>query len=115
MSTPPNDILTAALEIFREQGYNGATLSLIASRSRTDLNSLAAQYPDKSNVLAALLAANSPLDDLLLALDSVEGDNADDIVRDAMRRMVKAFERHEAFIELAALDMQANNGAFLAN
>src|SRR5579859_8098061 len=116
-STSPTKsvILDAALSVFREQGYSSATLDQIAERAKTAPGELRAHYADKGSLLSALLAQHSPLDDLLTALDAVEGDSAEDILRDAMRRMVKVFQQDELFVELAAIDIQFNNGAFVSN
>ena len=107
-------LMAAALEVFREYGYGSTTLELVAQRSKTPLDQVRQQYADKDKLLAALLSTYSPLASLLHALDSVEGDSAEEIVRDAMRRTVKAIQQHEQFIELAAIDLQVNNGNFLA-
>jgi hypothetical protein len=53
--------------------------------------------------------------DLETALDSVEGDTADEIVRDAMRRAVKAIQDNASVIERAARDMQMNSDALLSS
>ncbi|MEP7287440.1 MAG: TetR/AcrR family transcriptional regulator [Chloroflexota bacterium] len=107
-------LLAAALEIFREQGYVGATLEQVAQRAKLDLTDLRSQFADKSSLFTALFAAHNPIKDLLSALDSVEGESTEDIVRDVMRRMVKVIEQNEAFLELAAIDIQANNGALVS-
>jgi len=43
-----------------------------------------------------------------------ESAEADEILRDAMRKMVKAVQHHDEFLELAAIDMQVNNSAFVS-
>jgi hypothetical protein len=53
--------------------------------------------------------------DLETALDSVEGDTADEIVRDAMRRAVKAIQDNASVIERTARDMQMNSDALLSS
>jgi AcrR family transcriptional regulator len=108
-------LLASALEVFREQGYAATTLELVAERSKISLPQLQQQYADKDRLLAALLATYSPLPALLAALDDVEGESAEDIIRDAMRKTVKAIQQNEQFLELAAIDLQVNDGNFMAN
>ena len=108
-------LMSVALEVFRDYGYNATTLELVAQHAKMPLDKLRQQYADKDRLLAKLLTTYNPLPALLDALDSVEGDSAEDIVRDAMRRTVKAIEQHKPFIELAAIDLQVNNGNFLSN
>jgi AcrR family transcriptional regulator len=115
MSTAQSDLLVAALDVFRTQGYAATTLEQVAQEARLDVGAVRAQYADKGSLFAALLANYSPLHDLEAALDGVQGDTADDIVRDAMRRIIRAIQDNKRFMELAALDVQANNGAFLAS
>jgi AcrR family transcriptional regulator len=109
------DILEAGFAVFTEQGYPAATLDLIAARAGLDLAALQARYADKDAILNALLASYSPLPDLKAALAEIGGDSAEEMIRDTMRRMVTVFDAHQAFLDLAALDVQATNGAFLAN
>ncbi|HLY26990.1 MAG TPA: TetR/AcrR family transcriptional regulator [Aggregatilineales bacterium] len=108
-------LLSAARDVFHEQGYAAATLELVAARSKVSLKSIQHDYPDKSQLLAALLAAYSPLDDVLAALEQAEGDTAEDLIRSAFRAMVETAEKHDDFWELAALDMQATNGSYLTS
>lgn len=108
-------ILNAALDVFREQGYSSATFEQVATRARIEPDKLRAQFADKGGLLSGLLAEHSPQDSLLEALDAVEGESAEDIVRDAMRRMVKVIQQDELFVELAAMDVQFNNGVFVSN
>jgi AcrR family transcriptional regulator len=115
MSAAQSDLLAAALDVFRTQGYAGTTLEQIAAEAHLDVGAVRAQYADKGSLFAALLASYSPLRDLEAALDGVQGDTADDLLRDAMRRLIRAIQDNKRFLELAALDVQANNGAFLAS
>jgi AcrR family transcriptional regulator len=108
-------LLTAALDVFRSQGYAGTTLEQIAQEARLDVGAVQAQYADKNSLFAALLNTYSPLPDLEAALDAVQGETADEILRDAMRRIIRAIQDNKRFMELAALDVQANDGAFLAS
>lgn len=115
MSAAQSDLLAAALDVFRTQGYAGTTLEQIAAEVHLDVSAVRAQYADKGSLFAALLARYSPLHDLEAALDGVQGDTADDLLRDAMRRLIRAIQDNKRFLELAALDVQANHGAFLAS
>src|SRR5258708_31833571 len=108
-------ILDASLDIFREQGYSGATLDQVALRAQIEPSKLPDHFADKGALLSGLLAAHSPLENLLAAIDAVEGESAEDILRDAMRRMVKVIQQDELFVELAALDVQFNSGVLISN
>src|SRR5690348_16932931 len=119
-SKPPASVdpalISAALAVFRAEGYGGATLDQIARQANIDPDTLLAQYGDKATLLTALLTANSPLPNLESLFDAAPGadEPADELLRDVMRRAVKAIDAHPDFIDLVAVDMQATNGAFVA-
>lgn len=108
-------LLAAAREVLREQGYAALTFSAVAVQARTTPESVEAAFGTRDRLFNDLLRAYSPLPDLEAALDSVAGDSVDELLRDAMRRMVAAADKHADILELAVLDAQVNNGAFLAS
>jgi AcrR family transcriptional regulator len=110
---PADEVLTAALEVFRKEGYGCATLEQIAQQARVDPAHLRVNYADKSSLFSALLAAHSPLGDLESALEGVEGETAEEILRDTMRRVIKILQHDPVFLELAAMDVQMNNASFM--
>lgn len=110
----PQNILIAALHVFREEGYADTTLEKVARHAKVDPTQLQAQFKDKEGLFTALLRAYSPLEDLLAALEAVEGNSAEDLIRDAMGRMVKITQQHDDFFELVIIDTQINNGTSIA-
>ena len=114
-SSVPVNLLQAGLDVFIENGYSGVTLEQVAARAQVDVSTLKAQIPDKETLLHTLLKTYSPLDAMRAAIGSVEGESAEDIIRGAMRRLVQIIDEYPAFVDLAAIDVQANNGAYLAS
>jgi AcrR family transcriptional regulator len=112
---PPDALLAAALDVFRERGYTETTLDLVAQRAQVDPDRVRARFAGTDQLLAALLKAYSPLPDMEVALDSVAGESAEELLRDALHRLVKVAQQHTAFFELALMDAQVNKGAFLGN
>lgn len=108
-------LLDIALTIFRERGYADTTLEQVARRAGIPLAAAQAVFSDKDQLLNALLDEHNPVADMETALDGVTGDSADELFRDAIRRMVKIADQHSVFFELAILDAQVNNGAYLGN
>lgn len=115
MPSPRETLLNTAFDAFREQGYANVTLEEITRRAKVDPTVAAKEFPDKNSLLFALLKAYSPEDELSAAIESASGESAEEILREAMRAMVRVATKHEAFFELAVLDAQVNNGTFLAN
>ncbi len=101
--------------MFRTSGYGGASLEQVAQSGGVDLASLEALYPDKGSLFAALMEKYSPVNDLHVALDQVQGETADEILRDLVQRLVAVIAANRAFLDLAAIDVQANNGGNLGN
>lgn len=108
-------LLSAAREVLREQGYAALTFSEVARQAHTTPQAVEAAFGTRARLFHDLLQAYSPLPDLEAALDAVEGESADELLRDAMRRMVAAADKHADILELAVLDAQVNNGTFLAS
>ncbi len=104
-----------ALDVFRSCGYGGASLEQVAATAGVSLESLRAVYPDKDHLFAALIAKYSPVDAVNSVLDEVQGETAEEIVRDLVHRLVSVFTADRAFLDLAAMDVQANNGANIGN
>jgi AcrR family transcriptional regulator len=117
VTIPPDQqrLLDAALTVFREVGFTGATLDLIAQRANISVELMRPIYSDKATIFSALITAHNPIEELKQAIDAVEGDTAEDLLRNAMQRMVSLLDKHQTFVDLAAMDVQSNNGAVTAN
>ena len=63
--------------------------------------------------MQALLEKHSPKAEMLQALRQIRSNSAEDMVRDAMRLLIKIFNNHTSFAELAIIDVQVNDGAFI--
>jgi AcrR family transcriptional regulator len=113
MTIDKQNLFAAALTVLRKEGYGAFTFARVADEAKIDIAAIQAQFPDKSALYAALIAAYNPSKALHAALDDVTGDTAEDIIRDAMHRLIDVISRHEDFIDLAAIDVQTHNGASL--
>ncbi|CAG1009653.1 hypothetical protein ANRL4_04069 [Anaerolineae bacterium] len=106
-------ILAAARQVFRQYGYPDANLDTIAAQAGLSSDEVMSLYPDKEQVLNALLKSFSPLPDLEAALDAAEGENAPELLRDAFHRLIKAAHKNQDFFDLALIDAQVSGGTFL--
>jgi AcrR family transcriptional regulator len=106
-------VLQAALDVFRTRGYAELTPETVAQQANVEPSAVHAQFPDKNSLLAALIAANTPTHELEAAFDSVVGQSAEDIMRDAMRRLIAIVTDHPVFVDLAVADVLNNDGASL--
>lgn len=106
-------ILAAARQVFRQYGYPDANLDTIAAQAGLSSDEVMSLYPDKEQVLNALLKSFSPLPDLEVALDGAEGESAQELLRDAFHRLIKAAHKNQDFFDLALIDAQVSGGSFL--
>jgi AcrR family transcriptional regulator len=107
-------ILDVAERLFKERGYHSIVLADIAEAAGVALPAVQSHYADKEAVMLALLEKHSPKAEMLAALRQIRSGSAEDMVRDAMRLMIDIFNRHNSFAELAVIDMQVNEGAYIA-
>lgn len=109
-----SELIAAAYELFRENGYADTTLEDLARNLKSDLPTVQAQFHNKKDLFSAVLQAYSPLDDFKAAMTEAHGETAEDIIREAVSRMVEAAENHMGFFQLALVDAEMNHGASLS-
>jgi len=117
-ATPDHDsqraaLLTAARALYREMGYAETTFPHVAARAALSEDILLRHFRDREHLLSAVLTAHSPLADLLTALDRATGESAEELLRSAFHQLIAAISRREDFLDLALIDVQITNGAFL--
>ena len=107
-------ILDVAERLLKERGYHSIVLADIAEAAGVALPAVQSHYADKDAVMQALLEKHSPKDEMRQALRQISSGSAEDMVRDAMRLFIQIFSEHDRFAELAIIDMQVNEGAYIA-
>jgi AcrR family transcriptional regulator len=115
MASEPSPLLVAAFEVFKREGYANTTLAQIAKQAEQPVAEVTANYRDTAQLLAAVLKAHNPQAELRDALLAVEGESAEELIRDSTHRLIAVIQQHIPFFELAAVDMQVNGGNMLAN
>jgi AcrR family transcriptional regulator len=115
MVSEPSPLLTAAFDVFKRDGYAHTTLEKVAAHAGRPLSEVVGTYSDTAQLLTAALKAHSPLADIRAALQAVEGDTAEILIRDSTHRVVGVIQQHASFFELATVDMQMNGGNVLTS
>ncbi|MBX3086796.1 MAG: TetR family transcriptional regulator [Anaerolineae bacterium] len=110
MASAPSPLIVAAFEVFKREGYANTTLAQIAKQAGCAEAEIVATYRDMPQLLGAVLKAYSPQDAMRAALLAVEGESAEELVRNSTHRLVGVIQQHAAFFELATVDMQMNGG-----
>jgi len=106
-------ILDVAERLLRERGYHSIVMADIANEAGVALPAVQSHFVDKDAIMQALLEKHSPKAEMLQALRQIRSNSAEDMVRDAMRLLIKIFNNHTSFAELAIIDVQVNDGAFI--
>src|SRR3989304_10127119 len=85
-------ILDAAEFLFQRQGYHGTSMRQLARFAGVTPAAIYNHYPSKEDIFIALLKTRLPHRALALAVQQAEGDNAEELLRDGIRRMREAVE-----------------------
>ena len=85
-------ILDAAEFLFQRQGYHGTSMRQLARFAGVTPAAIYNHYPSKEEIFVALLRARLPHRALSLAVQEAEGDDAEELLRDGIRRMRQAME-----------------------
>ena len=119
--TPPEEIretsrrdiiLAAAAELFRRQGYNATSMRQIARAAGYGkvVAGLYNHFDNKEAIFAALLERRAPYDELLPALEAVEGDTAEVFLRNILRAIVPVMSSRLDYLQLVLIDVQEFEG-----
>jgi len=106
-------ILDAAFTLFKERGYHAVEMAEIAALAGVALPAVQTHFVDKKALLQALLEHENPRNDIQQAFIALKTDSAEDMVRDAIHKLLTIFEQHTRFVDLAIIDAQVNKGAFI--
>jgi AcrR family transcriptional regulator len=103
-------ILDAAREVFRDVGFNGATLVRIAVLAGVTYAQLLEEFPDKDALLHEVLAARDAEDDARTDLDSItDPDDALEAVVDLVRHNTERKGMIELFTVLVGESVSPSN------
>jgi AcrR family transcriptional regulator len=114
MVDPDPAILQAAEQLFRHKGYQTVLLAEVAQQSGVALPAVMLHYPDKGALLEALLVKYDPRSELKQAFKHFRGGSPHTIVRGIVEQLLTLFDEQGAFAGLAILDIQVNEGRYMA-
>ncbi len=110
-------ILRSAERLFRQQGFSGTSMRQIAEAAGfgSAVSGLYNHYPNKAAIFEALLISRSPYEDLIAALESVEGDTLHNFLRNWFRTLWPVMSQHLDFLQLVFIDLQEFEGRTMAH
>ncbi len=98
-------ILQAAHDLFITQGYHGTSMRQIAHQANLALGGLYNHFSSKEQVFEAVFLAFHPYHEVLPLIAAAQGTNLEELVHDAIRRMVQAVEGRPDFMNLMFIEM----------
>ena len=81
-------ILQAAHDLFIKQGYHGTSMRQIATTAQIALGGLYNHFASKEKVFEAVFLTFHPYHEVLPLISAAKGTNLEQLVQDAIRRMV---------------------------
>jgi len=100
-----SDILQAAHDLFIKQGYHGTSMRQIAQRASLALGGLYNHFSSKEQVFEAVFLAFHPYHEVLPLIAAATGANLEQLVQNAIERMVQAVEGRPDFMNLMFIEM----------
>jgi len=98
-------ILQAAHDLFIEQGYHGTSMRQIAQHANLALGGLYNHFSSKEQVFEAVFLTFHPYHEVLPLIAAAQGTNLEELMQDAIRRMVQAVEGRPDFMNLMFIEM----------
>lgn len=98
-------ILQAAHDLFIKQGYHGTSMRQIAHHANLALGGLYNHFSSKEQVFEAVFMAFHPYHEVLPLIEAAQGDNLEQLVKDAAQRMVQVVERRPDFMNLMFIEL----------
>jgi AcrR family transcriptional regulator len=98
-------ILQAAHDLFIKQGYHGTSMRQIAKEADIALGGLYNHFTSKEAVFEAVFLAFHPYHQVLPLIQAAQGANPEQLVHDAIHRMVQVVEGRTDFMNLMFIEM----------
>ena len=99
------NILQCAHDLFIKQGYHGTSMRQIAQSADIALGGLYNHFSSKEQVFEAVFLAFHPYHEVLPLIEAAQGTNLEQLVHDAVRRMVEVVKGRSDFMNLMFIEM----------
>jgi len=106
-------ILIAAEKLLLERGYHQLVLADIATEANVALPAIQMHFPNKADILHAVLEKNSPEAAIRAAFRQLRQDTPEHMVRELFQKFLEILDAHSAFAAFAMIDAQATSGVYI--
>ena len=103
-------IIEAAFQLFVEQGYHGTSVRDIAARAGITAGSIYNHFPDKEQIIKAVVLKYHPIVRVLPLLSKVEGASAEALIRDAASRLAHEIQSTPGILQLVFIELVEMGG-----
>jgi AcrR family transcriptional regulator len=105
-----HQIRSSAYLLFLAQGYHGTSMRQVAEAAGIAVGGIYNHYGSKEEIFKAVLLEHHPFFAIAPAMQEAEGDQVDEFVRDAARRMVESLQDRGDFLNLLFIELVEFNG-----
>ena len=98
-------IVEAAHQLFITQGYHGTSMRQIANQAGLALGGIYNHFSGKEDIFGAVFIENHPVLEMLPAIENAQGNNIEELVRDAADKMLTAIQNNPDFLNLMFIEI----------
>ena len=103
-------ILAAAYDLFVEKGYQGSSMRDIATKAGIKAGSIYNHFDGKEQIFEAVFVEKHPIFRILAILDGVRGDNAEELLTNAVSRLNKELQNTPGLLNLFFVEFVEMDG-----
>ena len=106
-------LLEAALHLFAEHGYHGASMRQIADAADVAVGGIYNHFRNKEEILTAVILTWHPLLLIMPNMVAIEGLSLEDFVRNAAQQFLQTFEERPALLRIFMIELFDFDGRHL--
>lgn len=106
-------LIAAALQLFAEHGYHGASMRQIAERADVAVGGIYNHFRNKEEILTAVILAWHPLNLIMPAIAETEAHTLHQFVHQAAQRFIDTFTTHPELLRIFMIELFDFDGAHL--
>jgi AcrR family transcriptional regulator len=100
----------AAIELFMENGYHATSMRQIAEHAGLALGGIYNHFSSKDEIFEGIIVDKHPYKKILPLILDVQGDTAEDFLKNAMRIVITELSREPYYIKLMMIEFVEFNG-----
>ncbi|MCX6059075.1 MAG: TetR/AcrR family transcriptional regulator [Chloroflexi bacterium] len=100
----------AAVELFMEHGYHATSMRQIAERADLALGGIYNHFKSKDEIFEAIIVDKHPYKKILPLVLEAQGENIEDLLKNAMQTAITEFGREPYYIKLMMIELVEFNG-----